>query len=192
MRTFRILFILPLIFVAIASCKRNSLPRPEGYFRITIPEHNYELFKTSEAPFSFEKSKAAHIIEIPVNTDTLYWCNIAYKGYRAILHLSYNKLEKNLYNVSEDARKLVYKHTVKADAITETPFRIDSNNVAGIVYDLGGNAASPLQFIATDSSRNFLRGALYFNNTPNRDSLAPVIEYIRADILILLQTLKWE
>ena len=48
------------------------------------------------------------------------------------------------------------------------------------MYDLKGNTASSLQFFVTDSTRNFLRGSLYFNAEPNKDSLAPVMDFHQA------------
>jgi gliding motility-associated lipoprotein GldD len=65
-------------------------------------------------------------------------------------------------------------------------------HVYGMVYEIGGNAASSIQFHVTDSSQNFLRGALYFYAMPNADSLAPVISFVRSDIDHLLKTFKWK
>jgi gliding motility-associated lipoprotein GldD len=60
-----------------------------------------------------------------------------------------------------------------------------------MLFDIKGDAASPLQFLATDSARHFLRGSLYFYARPNRDSLAPVIDYIKTDVVHLIETLEW-
>ena len=43
----------------------------------------------------------------------------------------------------------------------------------------------------TDSTEHFLRGALFLNYTPNNDSLAPVIDYLQADVDRIVETLKW-
>jgi len=64
--------------------------------------------------------------------------------------------------------------------------------VHGILYDVGGNAASAVQFYVTDSSRHFLRGSLYFYASPNADSIAPAVEYFRKDVEHLIETLKWK
>jgi gliding motility-associated lipoprotein GldD len=81
---------------------------------------------------------------------------------------------------------------VRADAIIEHPFENQENHVYGILYEITGNAASPIQFIVTDSTRHFLRGSLYFNNTPNADSIAPVTAYIESDIRHLIESVNWK
>jgi hypothetical protein len=43
----------------------------------------------------------------------------------------------------------------------------------------------------TDSIEHFLRGSLYFNETPNADSLLPVKQYIKEDFITLMESLKW-
>jgi gliding motility-associated lipoprotein GldD len=55
-----------------------------------------------------------------------------------------------------------------------------------------GNAATARQFYLTDSSRHFLRGALYFDTAPNSDSLAVVNDFLQEDMLHLIQTLRWK
>jgi gliding motility-associated lipoprotein GldD len=92
----------------------------------------------------------------------------------------------------EDSRSLVYKHTIKADAIDESPVIRPEENVYGIIYDLRGNTASSLQFFLTDSIQNFIRGSLYFNTTPNSDSLAPVVGFIRKDIMHMIESFEWD
>lgn len=97
----------------------------------------------------------------------------------------------NLNAYTEDARTLVYKHTQKANGINE---QLIQNNfhVGGILYEIGGEAASSIQFFMTDSTHHFLRGALYFNVVPNSDSLAPVVSYMKKDMEHLLGTLQWK
>ena len=92
----------------------------------------------------------------------------------------------------EDTRKIVYKHSVRADGIGEKAYDHKEKNVHGILYDLKGNTASSVQFVLTDSSRNFFRGALYFNNIPNKDSIAPMSDYIREDIIHIMESFEWK
>lgn len=101
---------------------------------------------------------------------------------------SQNTLEKLI----KDSYKLTFKHTIRADYIDETIVRGKNARVAGMLYDVGGNAASGVQFYVTDSSHHFLRGSLYFNAAPNIDSLAPAIDYFRNDVLHLIETLSWK
>ncbi len=99
-------------------------------------------------------------------------------------------VDGNLGQFMEDARGLAYKHTVKADAIEETIFQ-RPGSMYGVLYDIGGSAASSVQFFISDSSRHFMRGALYFNSSPQPDSLAPVIGFLRADMIRMMETVKW-
>jgi gliding motility-associated lipoprotein GldD len=92
----------------------------------------------------------------------------------------------------QDAFTLSYKqHTYKASAIENETFSTP-NGVEGVYFTLKGNTATSNQFFATDSTRHFLRGALYFGATPNEDSLAPVNAFLREDLKHLIQTLRWK
>lgn len=173
------------------SCRDKAMPKPKGYFRIDFPQKNYKIWN-QDYPFSFEYLKGAKVIKDKSRLAEQYWLNIEYPKYNAILHLSYKEVSKNLEKYLEDSHKLVYKHAIKADAIDEKNYIDKENNIFGLVYRIQGNAASAIQFIATDSSKHFLRGSLYFNNHPNSDSLAPVIQYIDRDIVHLMESLKWK
>jgi len=107
--------------------------------------------------------------------------------------LSYKEINgaNSLAKLIDDSHRLTFKHTIKADFIDENILHTE-NNVSGILFDVGGNAASALQFYVTDSSKHFLRGSLYFYNTPNADSIAPVVKFIRPDVIKLIETLKWK
>ena len=74
-----------------------------------------------------------------------------------------------------------------AEAITEQPYGNPEHKVYGILYDIKGDAASPIQFMLTDSVHHVLRGALYFDAVPNKDSIAPVLNYVRKDIIRMLR-----
>jgi len=183
-----------LIFVfAFSACKDEYTPKPKGYFRIDLPENEYLHFD-EDFPYSFDYSKYA---EIDIyNRDSL-WINIEYPRYRATIHLSYKKVDNNNDNNNiikylEESRALVYKHTIKADAIGEKPWVNRDKKVYGILYDIEGNAASPVNFVLTDSTDHFFRGALYFFLKPNKDSLAPVVEYLRKDITRLIESFEWK
>ena len=173
------------------SCRDKAMPKPKGYFRIDFPEKNYEVWNQSY-PFSFEYLKGARVIEDKSRLAEQYWLNVEYPKYNATLHLSYKEVNENLEKYLEDSHRLVYKHAIKADAIDGTNYIDEEQNVYGLVYRIQGNAASSVQFIATDSLKHFLRGSLYFNNHPNSDSLSPVIQYIDKDIVHLMESLKWK
>jgi gliding motility-associated lipoprotein GldD len=182
-----LLLILPCLIIG---CRNQSFPKPRGHFRIDFPEKQYILYD-STCPFTFYYPVYGRIAKEP-GLDEPCWFNIEFPDYGGKLHLSYLPLENNLELLIDDAHKLAYKHSVKADAIDERIWENNKNRVYGLVYNIKGNAASSLQFYLTDSINHYLRGSLYFNAAPDKDSLAPVNEFFREDVLYLIETLDWK
>ncbi len=175
----------------IYGCSHQYTPKPRAYFRISFPEHSYEDLNRNY-PYNFELPTYTKV-ELDKAADAEpYWINIDYPSYKGKIHISYKQVNNNLDQILEDARRLAYKHSVKADAIAEKLFTDQSKNVYGILYEIKGDAASSLQFFATDSVKNFLRGSLYFNAIPNKDSLAPVVNFVKKDIVHMMETLEWK
>lgn len=175
---------LALLFV---SCT-NYTPKPRGYFRIDLKDKVYDTAHIAE-PVIFEyPSNVARIVQHRGEEE---FFDIVYPAYNARVYCSYKSINGNFYEISEDSRKFVYKHVVKADAISEQPYENPEKNMYGILYEIKGNAASQVQFLLTDSVKHFLRGALYFNNRPNKDSIAPVAEYITEDIVRIMESAEW-
>lgn len=184
------LFIIPLVLLSTESCKNNSgKPKPKGYFRIDLPEKSYTQYD-DDCPFSFEYPEYSMIIK--GNKQHPCWLSIYFPLNDATIYLTYKEINDNLVKLSEDTRDMVYEHTIKASAINEKSFVNDTISVYGILYKLKGNVASHTQFYLTDSTNHFIRGSLYFNNPPNRDSIAPVLKYINKDIQHLIETTKWK
>jgi gliding motility-associated lipoprotein GldD len=190
--SFKVFLISALVLILILiSCNQSYTPRPKGYIRIDFPDKKYINFK-GKLPYSFEYPLYGLIKPDSDKNAEPYWINIEFPQYKGKIHISYKKVKGNLANYIEDTRKMAYKHTIKADAIDEVLIKNDSNKVFGIIYDIKGNAASSMQFFATDSINNFIRGALYFSSQPNKDSLAPVIDFFTKDVEHFIKTLKWK
>lgn len=171
------------------ACGRQPHALDYGYYRIDLPAAAYHTFD-STLPYTFELSDYAQVVPLP---DDPYWMNIEYPAWNATVHCSYKKLKNNkLSNLIEDTRTLVYKHTIRADAIAEEYFENAERHTCGVLYTIEGNAASAAQFFVTDSLRHFVRGSLYFNNVPNADSVAPVNAFIVDDIRHLMETIQWK
>ena len=183
-------FVLSCFFVLLCGCS-EYIPKPRGYFRIDLPEKTYETFNDPAYPYAFEYANIAGVVPKGGTRDS-FWIDIVYPQFNARIYGSYKKVENNFQEIAEDSRSFVYKHTVKADAITEQPYMNEEQKVYGILYELKGNTASAIQFILTDSAHHFFRGALYFNVSPNKDSIAPVATFIREDIIRLIETLEWK
>lgn len=186
-------FLYIVIIAFFYSCHTDYTPKPYGYYRITFPEKNY---KNSQAPlpYRFQLAKEAFIETDQTPDAEAYWINIVYPMYHAKINLSYKPIitDTTLARLEEDCRRLAYAHTLKAESINEHFYRQNDGKNFGLLYIIEGNAASPVQFFITDSTRHFLRGSLYIATRPNKDSLAPVIEYLRKDVIRLMETLEFQ
>lgn len=196
MSSFRIIArkIIAVFFSALvlAGCSDSYVPKPKGYFRIEFPKKEYTLLD-SIFPYKFEYPVYAEITPDPHAPDQPYWINVDFPQFKASLHLSYKAVNNDLETFTEDAHALAMKHIPKSSGIEQIRIDNDTDNVHGLIYDIkGAGAASQYQFYITDSTRHFVRGALYFNTLPNNDSLAPVIEFIKQDISHLLETAVWK
>ena len=190
----KVIFISCFFLVLFASCKSSTdyAPKPRGYFKIDFPKKQYTSF-TNITPYSFDYPNYAKMYLDSTERGRPNWYNLTYPQFNARIHLSYYPInsEADFNELVEDSRKLAFKHTVKATGIDEGTINIPENNVYGIYYTIAGNTASSTQFLLTDSTKNFLRGALYFNEKPQADSIQPVVDFIKKDIDRLIKTLRW-
>ena len=180
-----------LITFITAGCRRHLSPKPRGYFRIEFPEKEYQSFQSS-FPYTFSYPKYAEVVIDSSKNAEDYWLNVSFPQFNSQIHMSYKSIDDNFFELLEDSRRLAYKHTIKADAINELLFENKEHQVLSILYDIKGDAASPVQFLATDSVHHFLRGSLYFNSIPNKDSLSPVIDFIKEDMIHLIESIEWK
>jgi len=174
------LFAFPLL-----SCNEDYTPKPRGFFKLSFPEKEFQQYD-QDCPFTFQFPTFAKIQVLKNNC----FFNLFYPEYKATLHISYFPVIGNLYQHTEDSRELAYKHSIKANAISEQPFINRKNKVYGLVYDYKGNTATALQFYLTDSINHFFRGALYFNGEVN-DSIAPISNSLQEDIKHLIESFRW-
>ncbi|HET6244189.1 MAG: gliding motility lipoprotein GldD [Bacteroidetes bacterium] len=187
--TIHVLFLLSIVLF-LQSCEQDYSPKPRAYFRIDLPEKEYQKLK-DQCPFSFDFPTYAKVLKDERPEAEPCWMNIDFHRFNARIHLSYKPIDNNLETFIENSRSLTYKHTSKATDIRENLFINDSARTYGLLYDIKGDAATNIQFYITDSTNHFVRGSLYFNAPPNQDSLAPVIDFIKKDIYHLMETFKW-
>jgi gliding motility-associated lipoprotein GldD len=176
----------------LASCDKTYLTKPLGYNRLELPEPVYRSLPDT-LPYSFEYSTYAKLLDDSSTYNERYWIAIYYPMMKSNVHITYKPLGKNKKSLKEyldDAYKLTAKHQIKAYAINEVITTTPSGKTA-VIAELEGEVPSQFQFTITDSSDNFLRGALYFNTQVQNDSLAPAIEYMKKDIMHLINTLEW-
>lgn len=181
--TYLLLAIIGLFFM---SCKNDVLPKPKAQLRLEYRAPEYSTTK-SDCPYQFEFSTDA----IPIINHKC-WMNIEYAKLNASINLTYRPIDNNLKELFLESEKLTFNHAIKADGITSVPYADESKNKYGAIYEVTGNAASPIQFHITDSTDNFITGAVYFNVQPNYDSIVPAIKYLQKDIIHLMETLEWK
>jgi gliding motility-associated lipoprotein GldD len=174
------------ICISIVSCKDDVLPKPKGYLSLNYPEPKYISFDKT-CGYSFDYNTISSIQDKGN-------CNfhIVYPKLKATVYLNYRAVNKNIDALLRDAQKLTYEHVVKADGITEQPFVNKEHKTYGMFYEVAGNAASQSQFYVTDSTKHFLMGSIYFYAKPNFDSVLPASQYIKNDLRVLMESLKWK
>jgi gliding motility-associated lipoprotein GldD len=167
MRASKLLLPPALIFsvlVILVSCgDDNYVPKPRGYFRISLPDKEYRKLD-SIYPYMFELPVYSKLSPDPQAPRELFWININYPAFRGRIHLSYKEIRSHamLLQYLEDSRTLVMKHIPKASSIEQSSVAVPQKKVYGLTYNIKGlGAASPYQFYLTDSIRHFIRGALY-------------------------------
>ena len=203
-----------LICLIALACNSPFTPKPRGYFRIDMPERKYRLFDEPGFPYSFEYPVYGEIGRdssiFDESPDNPYWINIDFPQFAGRVYLSYKTVGGNsVYKLKgpggyrdsvvrntfeglrDEAFRMSFKHSLKASSIDDSLFRT-ANGISGVYFSVGGNAATANQFFVTDTSRHFLRGALYFDASPNSDSLAPVNAFLREDLRHIISTFRWK
>ncbi len=197
-----ILFRAFLLLVAgcwfLVGCNSDySAGKKKGFFHIDFPEKKYQPFDQPGYPYTFE-----YPVYATVNKDSTFfddkagdwWVNIDLPQFAGRIYISYKTIgvQNKFDSLVRDGFKMAYKQHVDVstginDSLMQTP-----NGVEGVYFSLGGNTATANQFFLTDSTKHFLRGALYFDATPNADSLGIVNDFLKKDLQHLINTLKWK
>jgi gliding motility-associated lipoprotein GldD len=192
------LLLFCVIILMVYGCEESvNTPKPRGFPKVVFPEKEYQKFQEGYCHFTFDYPKYAQIVQ-----DTNYfdekplndcWFDIYVPKLSARVHCCYYALDKvnTLEKLRGDAFDLANKHNVKADYIDEMKIQ-KPNHVSGFVFDIEGAAASPFQFYLTDSTHHYLRGSLYFYTQARPDSLAPALEFMKRDVMQMINTFEWE
>ncbi len=188
--------IIIVIFIcSFFACSEESYsPKPRGYNRIDLPKQTYQKILDKNSPYQFEFSTNAIIRPDSSRIAEPFWIHIIYPAFKADVQISYKSFVKDkkfLKEFIDDSHKLINKHMIKATGVQESIIKTPSKKTAA-VYDLEGEVPSQFQFYVSDSTKHFLRGALYFKVATKNDSLAPVIDFIKKDVIHLLNTLEWK
>ena len=177
------------------ACNSTYTPKPKGYFNIPFPQRAYQTFQQPGYPYTFEYPVYAKVVRDSTffgePTENPWWINVDFPGFNGKIYISYKPIGPNtLDTLIKDAYRLTGKHNTMAYSIEDTAF-VTPQKVSGVYFTVGGNVATAHQFFVTDSVRHFLRGALYFDATPNADSLGIVNDFLLTDLKHMLNTLQW-
>src|SRR5688572_27112725 len=189
----RDLIVVALLMFILSGCQQDYLPKPLGYNRLVLPEPVYRSLPDT-LPYTFEYSKHAKLLADTFRTREAYWIQIYYPEIKANIHVTYKRIQNSeqlLKEFMNDAYVLTAKHQIKAYAIDESIVKTPSGKTA-VIAELDGEVPSQMQFTITDSTQNFMRGALYFDTKVNNDSLRPAIEYVKKDIIHMINTFGWK
>ncbi|MEN9700288.1 MAG: hypothetical protein RLZZ301_1486 [Bacteroidota bacterium] len=187
-------YLLVVACLALFSCNDdNPVPKPSTYLRTDFPDHAYRTYSSPGAysfqlanlymPKSFEQNKSNYSIQEidlgPLNgTLFLYYLRIPNRD--------------SLPEIINFANDKVDEHKIMADQILDVQIRAPKNHVYGTFFELKGNVATNFQFYLTDSTQHFLRGEVLLNCRPNYDSLRPTLQYLKEDLLQLVNHLEWK
>lgn len=182
--------------MVVSSCNSDYTPKPRGYFKIHFPKKQYQVFDQPGYPYSFEYPTYAKVVKdssfFGEATENPWWINIDFPEFNGRVYVSYKEIGKNKFDkLVKDAFTMTNKHTMKAysidDSLVATP-----NNIHGIFFKVGGDVATANQFFLTDTTKHFIRGALYFDAAPNEDSLSIVNRFLVDDVRHLINTFRWK
>lgn len=185
-----------VVLIALAACNSPYTYKKKGYFRIDFPQKEYQLFDEPGYPYTFEYPTYAQVKKDTSFFDTKagdWWVNIDVPRLHGRIYISYKPVRSStgFDSLVSDGFKLAYKQHTEISTGIEDSVMTTPNGVEGIFFSLRGNTATANQFFLTDSTRHFLRGALYFDATPNEDSLGVVNNFLKEDLRHLINTLKW-
>ena len=186
---FMVLYAVSLLTVSLSvsdcSDKKNDRKRDP----VALPPAEYALSPDS-LPFRFEVSGHARF-SARKTREGEYFCDLDYPGLKAHVYCTWHAVPPGGFRkLAEESRKLAYQHSSMADAIREKMYSNDSTRVYGILYDLEGNVATPVQLGLTDSTRYFFNASLYLDVPARSDSAALLREYVRKDLVRLMETFQ--
>ena len=186
----RSILLIVSLFLGIVSCTNAPTARPMGFMRIGLPASDSSIVLTSG--FCGFNAQVKDYVDVRYTDSLNCWVDLVYPDIKSTIQLTYKTIDSNLEELLMEAQKLAYKHTVKATGMREQQFSYQGNHVYGMYYEMSGASATTTQFYATDSNSHFLRGVMYHYSAPNPDSLAPVTDFMRSEILSLISSVQWK
>ncbi|MCS7297482.1 MAG: hypothetical protein RMK19_05300 [Bacteroidia bacterium] len=121
------------------------------------------------------------------------WFDLYFPELDAYWHITAHDLQtlhKTPQKALETYRKLIYKHAIRATDIQEKFIRGPGGK--GFFYEIYGEAPTHALLFYTDSLRYALMIASYFKVAGAEDSLAPIIDRMKYELLRIYPTITWK
>lgn len=179
-----------LMLSFIAACQSERRPKPWGFPRIQLPEHQYRVYDNPNCPFVAE----IPVYAVPINeanNDSCY-LDLDFPRFDCRWHITirdFRRENTDPFSAYEDYRRLVYQHTKKAIEIKEQ--YISFPNGIGTFFELYGEVPTSAQFFFSDSLRYAIITNFYFRIATKNDSLKPIIDYMKEDLWHFIKTVRW-
>lgn len=190
--------VIAILWLFVACGEADYVPKPRIYPKVELPEKAYKNFDVAFCNFTFLQPEATEIQQkeefFGQPTANSCWFNLYYPTLNGAIHFTYYPItkEKPLYEFVEDIYKMEEQHLQKASYMDHAAIEKRQDKVFGELTDIGGDVGMPFQFFLTDSTTHFVRAGLTFNTASNADSLAPVIQYVKEDMVRLIESFKWK
>ena len=185
----KIISLLLIFFTILCSCVEGNLPKQRAFLRIEFPEPNYTALKEIKSPVDFYYNLSAADINV-INTKQF---SINYPKMNLVVDMSLKKIskEEDLENNFRDFSLTLETHSKKSNGMFVREYEDVNNRVYAKIFEMRGDVASPIQFYLTDSISNFINGSLNLKFKSKYDSIFPTIQYVKNDILVLVESLNW-
>jgi gliding motility-associated lipoprotein GldD len=184
-----------LLALFLSSCGDDEMliPKPPTYLRTDFPEHQYVKVNDA-ATYSFELSKVYSQKPLTYKGEITNHKEVNLGPLNGTLYLNYYPIPNRdtlvrYINLSNDK---VDEHQIKATRIKDQNFLFKDKKVYGTLFEFEGDVATNYQFYLTDSVSHFIRGEVLMNCRPNYDSLRPTLNYLKVDLLHLIETFEWK
>lgn len=187
-------WVLPLFSLLDLACSSTPpapLPRPMGYPRLDLPsDFGYDAFEEPGCSYSFTYPDFAQVSKF--RSDSC-WVDIYFPPFDCTWHITYREPDKIAMDRAfslEEHRSLIYKHSKKASNIVNSP--LAHPNGYGNFYEVYGNVGTPAQVFFSDSTdTQIVMTSFYYNRSIQSDSLQPVSEFMKQELLKMVESIQW-
>ena len=182
---------LLLLTILISCGEETFIPKPPTYLRLELPDHKYMTYE-DDCPYILTVPELFKVKQVADANGMTCHKDIEMGALNGMIHFSHIEMTEPLSAYVNFANDKVDEHKIKATTINDMKIINDTNKVYCTMFELQGDVASPFQFYLTDSVSNFVSGVVYFNSTPNYDSLKPSLDYLKVDLEYMINNFQWK